>query len=66
MFGYVDGAFTGAKRGGRRGLFEEAEGGTLFLDEIGVMNLAYQESMIRVLKEKEIVRVGSSKPMAVD
>lgn len=66
LFGYVDGAFTGAKRGGRRGLFEEAEGGTLFLDEIGVMNLASQASLLRVLQEKEIVRVGSSKPMAVD
>lgn len=66
LFGYVDGAFTGAKRGGRRGLFEEAEGGTLFLDEIGVMNLASQASLLRVLQEKEIVRVGASKPTAVD
>lgn len=66
LFGYVDGAFTGAKRGGRRGLFQEAEGGTLFLDEIGVMNLTSQASLLRVLQEKEIVPVGASKPTTVD
>lgn len=66
LFGYVDGAFTGAKKGGRRGLFEEADGGTLFLDEIGVMNLSLQASLLRVLQEKEIVRVGDSKPTPVD
>lgn len=66
LFGYVDGAFTGAKKGGRRGLFEEANGGTLFLDEIGVMNLSLQASLLRVLQEKEIVRVGDSKPTPVD
>lgn len=66
LFGYVDGAFTGARRGGRRGLFEEAEGGTLFLDEIGVMNLASQASLLRVLQEKEIVKVGAAKPTSVD
>ncbi len=66
LFGYVDGAFTGARRGGRRGLFEEAEGGTLFLDEVGVMNLTSQAHLLRVLQEKEIVRVGDSKPIPVD
>lgn len=66
LFGYVDGAFTGARRGGRRGLFEEAEGGTLFLDEVGVMNLSSQAHLLRVLQEKEIVRVGDSKPTPVD
>ena len=66
LFGYVDGAFTGAKKGGRRGLFEEAEGGTLFLDEVGVMNLSSQAHLLRVLQEKEIVRVGDSKPTPVD
>ena len=62
LFGYVDGAFTGAKRGGRKGLFEEAEGGSLFLDEVGVTNLALQAKLLRVLQEKEIMRVGDSKP----
>lgn len=66
LFGYVEGAFTGARRGGRRGLFEEAQGGTLFLDEVGVMNLPLQASLLRVLQEKEIVRVGDSKPIPVD
>ncbi len=66
LFGYVDGAFTGARRGGRRGLFEEAEGGTLFLDEIGVMNHSSQAHLLRVLQEKEILRVGDSKPIPVD
>jgi PAS domain S-box-containing protein len=66
LFGYVDGAFTGAKRGGRKGLFEEAEGGSLFLDEVGVMTLPLQASLLRVLQEKEIVRVGDSKPTPVD
>ncbi|MGI6663549.1 MAG: sigma 54-interacting transcriptional regulator [Bacillota bacterium] len=66
LFGYVDGAFTGAKRGGRKGLFEEAEGGSLFLDEVGVMPLPLQASLLRVLQEKEIVRVGDSKPTPVD
>lgn len=66
LFGYVDGAFTGARRGGRKGLFEEAEGGSLFMDEVGVMNLALQANLLRVLQEKEIVRVGDSKPTPVD
>ncbi len=66
LFGYVDGAFTGARKGGKRGLFEEAQGGTLFLDEVGVMNLPLQAKLLRVLQEKEIVRVGDSKPTHVD
>jgi PAS domain S-box-containing protein len=66
LFGYVDGAFTGARKGGRRGLFQEAEGGTLFLDEVGVMNLSSQAHLLRALQEKEIVRVGDSKPTPVD
>ena len=66
LFGYVDGAFTGARRGGRLGLFGEAEGGSLFLDEVGVMNLSSQAHLLRALQEKEIVRVGDSKPTAVD
>ncbi|SHM03269.1 PAS domain S-box-containing protein [Caldanaerovirga acetigignens] len=66
LFGYADGAFTGAKRGGRKGLFEEANGGTIFLDEIGEIGLNHQAMLLRVLNEKEIIRVGESKPIPVD
>jgi PAS domain S-box-containing protein len=66
LFGYVEGAFTGAKAGGRRGYFEEANKGTLFLDEIGEINLAVQAKLLRVLQEKEIVRVGDNKPVSID
>ena len=66
LFGYEEGAFTGAKRGGRRGLFEEANGGTIFLDEVGATNLALQAKLLRVLQEREIVRVGDARPIPVD
>jgi len=66
LFGYTDGAFTGAKRGGQPGKFELASGGTLFLDEIGEMPLAIQVNLLRVLDEKEIVRVGGKQPVPVD
>ncbi|TYP56673.1 sigma-54 interaction domain-containing protein [Thermosediminibacter litoriperuensis] len=66
LFGYADGAFTGARRGGRKGLFEEANGGTIFLDEIGEIGLNHQAMLLRVLNEKEIIRVGESKPVPVD
>lgn len=66
LFGYEEGAFTGAKRGGKKGLFEEANGGTIFLDEIGEMDLSTQAKLLRVLQEKEIVRVGGSKVITVD
>ncbi|GAW92352.1 sigma-54 interaction domain-containing protein [Calderihabitans maritimus] len=66
LFGYVEGAFTGARRGGRRGYFQEASGGTLFLDEIGEMGLGVQSKLLRVLQEKEVVPVGDSKPVPVD
>lgn len=58
LFGYDDGAFTGAKKGGKRGLFEIANGGTLFLDEIGEIPLHLQNRLLRVLQEKEVMRVG--------
>ena len=61
LFGYEDGAFTGAKKGGKKGQFEIANRGTLFLDEIGDMPLAMQSKLLRVLQEKEIQPVGGSK-----
>lgn len=66
LFGYADGAFTGAKKGGRKGYFEEAEGGTLFLDEIGAMNLEAQARLLRALQEGEIIRVGESRTRRID
>ncbi|MEW6308202.1 MAG: sigma 54-interacting transcriptional regulator [Bacillota bacterium] len=66
LFGYVEGAFTGARKGGRPGLFEEANGGTLFLDEIGSVSPGLQAKLLRVLQEKEVVRVGDTKPLVVD
>ncbi|WP_397539235.1 sigma 54-interacting transcriptional regulator [Rummeliibacillus pycnus] len=66
LFGYEDGAFTGAKKGGKRGLFEEANKGSIFLDEIGELSLSTQAKLLRVLQEKEIVRVGGSKPIPID
>jgi PAS domain S-box-containing protein len=66
LFGYVPGAFTGAGRKGRKGYFEMADAGTLFLDEIGEVSLNLQSKLLRVLQEKEIVRVGDSKPRSVD
>jgi transcriptional regulator of acetoin/glycerol metabolism len=66
LFGYEDGAFTGAKRGGRPGNFELASGGTLFLDEIGDMPLEQQVALLRVLQEKKIIRVGGNKVIPID
>lgn len=66
LFGYVEGAFTGAKRGGKKGLFSQASGGTIFLDEIGEISLSLQAKLLRVLQEREIVPVGDTKPQNVD
>ncbi|HJV44857.1 MAG TPA: sigma 54-interacting transcriptional regulator [Bacillota bacterium] len=66
LFGYEEGAFTGAKRGGKKGKFELANRGTIFLDEIGDMPLSMQSKLLRVLQEKEIERVGGQGPIAVD
>jgi sigma-54 dependent transcriptional regulator, acetoin dehydrogenase operon transcriptional activator AcoR len=66
LFGYVEGAFTGAKRGGRQGKLELASGGSIFLDEIGEMPLPMQVNLLRVLEERAIVRVGDSKVIPVD
>lgn len=66
IFGYTDGAFTGAKRGGRPGKFELAAKGTLFLDEIGDMPLEQQVALLRVLQDKKISRIGDDKVIPVD
>ncbi|MFV8827985.1 sigma 54-interacting transcriptional regulator [Alkalihalobacterium sp. APHAB7] len=66
LFGYEEGAFSGAKRGGKRGLFEEANKGSIFLDEIGELSGNMQAKLLRVLQEKEIVRVGGTKPIQID
>ena len=66
LFGYADGAFTGAKQGGKPGKFELASGGTLFLDEIGDMPLEQQVALLRVLEEKKLTRIGSSKVIPVN
>ncbi|MCA1009621.1 sigma 54-interacting transcriptional regulator [Halobacillus halophilus] len=66
LFGYEDGAFSGAKRGGKKGLFEEANSGSIFLDEIGELTLPMQAKLLRVLQEKEILRVGGTKPVHID
>lgn len=58
LFGYADGAFTGAKKGGKPGKFELAHGGTIFLDEIGDMPIGIQATLLRVLQQKEIYRIG--------
>lgn len=65
LFGYEEGAFTGARRGGKKGFFEEASGGTIFLDEIGELPLETQSKLLRVLQEKEIVRVGGTKAIPI-
>jgi len=66
LFGYAEGAFTGARRGGMTGKIEAANGGTLFLDEIGEMPLDLQPHFLRVLEEGEIYRVGENAPRKVD
>lgn len=66
LFGYAEGAFTGAKKGGKIGLFEAAAGGTLFLDEISEMDLALQAKLLRALQEKRIRSVGSVHEVDVD
>ncbi|MBP2640349.1 MAG: sigma54 specific transcriptional regulator [Firmicutes bacterium] len=66
LFGYEDGAFTGAKRGGKPGKFEMADGGTLFLDEIGDMTMDEQIALLRVLQERKVVRIGGDKVITVD
>lgn len=66
LFGYEEGAFTGAKRGGKIGLFEQADGGTIFLDEIGDMSYSLQSRLLRVLQEHQINRVGGNNVINID
>ncbi|KSU62079.1 hypothetical protein AS034_08065 [[Bacillus] enclensis] len=66
LFGYVEGAFTGALKGGKKGLFEQADGGTLFLDEIGDISMKLQTRLLRVLEEMEVRKIGGNKNIPVD
>ncbi len=66
MFGYEKGAFTGANREGKPGMFELADNGTLFLDEIGDLPLHFQVKLLRALQEREITRIGGTKPIPVN
>lgn len=65
LFGYEEGAFTGAAKGGKAGLFELAHGGTIFLDEINELDVALQGKLLRVLQEREVMRVGGSRVVPV-
>lgn len=66
LFGYEPGAFTGARKEGKRGLFEQAHRGTIFLDEIGDMPAILQSRLLRVIQEKQIMRIGSDRVIGVD
>jgi transcriptional regulator with PAS, ATPase and Fis domain len=66
LFGYEPGSFTGAKRTGNSGRFEDADGGTLLLDEVSELPAQAQTTLLRVLQEKEVVRLGGSRPRSVD
>ncbi|MDK2865743.1 MAG: hypothetical protein PWP38_58 [Clostridiales bacterium] len=66
LFGYRDGAFTGAKKGGKMGLFELAHKGTIFLDEIGEIDKSMQAKLLRVLQEQEVMRIGDIRVIPVD
>ncbi|HTZ39734.1 MAG TPA: sigma 54-interacting transcriptional regulator [Syntrophales bacterium] len=66
LFGYADGAFTGARKGGKAGLFEIADGGTVFLDEVAELGMEMQAKLLRALQERRIRKVGETDEVAVD
>lgn len=66
LFGYEEGSFTGAKKGGKKGKFEAADGGTIFLDEIGELPLHMQAKLLRVIQEKEVEKIGSTTSKKID
>ncbi|MDR3158462.1 MAG: sigma 54-interacting transcriptional regulator [Zoogloeaceae bacterium] len=66
LFGYEDGAFTGARKGGKKGFFEAAHGGTVFLDEVSEMELSLQAKLLRVLQEHRVRRIGGVEEISVD
>ncbi|MGP4075324.1 sigma 54-interacting transcriptional regulator [Halobacillus sp. K22] len=66
LFGYEEGSFTGAKKGGKKGLFEQADGGTIFLDEIGDISLKLQARLLRVIQEMEIRKIGGTKTIPIN
>jgi len=66
LFGYTEGAFTGAQKGGKKGLFQEANGGTLFLDEIGEMPVSMQSKLLRVLQTNELMNIGGNKNISIN
>lgn len=66
LFGYEGGSFTGAKKSGNPGAFEQANGGTIFLDELSEMDYNLQSKLLRVLQEREVTRIGGSKPIKID
>lgn len=66
LFGYEQGSFTGARRDGKPGMFELAQNGTIFLDEVGELPLHLQPKLLRVIQDKEIIRLGGSRPIKLD
>jgi propionate catabolism operon transcriptional regulator len=66
LFGYQEGAFSGSRKGGKTGLIEAAHRGTLFLDEIGDMPVSLQTRLLRVLQEREVLRLGATEPISID
>lgn len=66
LFGYEEGSFTGAKKGGKKGLFEQAHRGTIFLDEIGDAPMSFQTKLLRTLQERDVRRVGGSQLIPID
>ena len=66
LFGYQEGAFSGSRKGGKPGLIEAAHRGTLFLDEIGDMPVSLQTRLLRVLQEREVLRLGATEPISID